>query len=388
MEEDEAAAALDGLRDVMGLPGFPLAREARSAFRKLAFDLDPDVLEPAPVLWVEDAEVARIRRDASPPLRCAAGPQARAHALPLDGPRRGGRARVHPYGLLFQHGRWYLVAWAEDRDAVRMFRVGRIAGLRVNARSPATPDYEIPTDFDLQAWAGRKAWELGDTGPDTACEALVRFRFPRSIWAERNGHGDARGRGLQTAASSARIRVHRAEPFLRWVLSLEGDARVEEPPELREAFQAMVDAVARRYGAGKEAGRWLSRRAPPPAWSGSCTCSPPRAERTGRSLAELARSLGTSPQQIVKDLEEVTARAYYHPGGWPDDVSILVEADRVRVFHASGLERPARLSERETLCLALGLRGRGAAARLGDPHARRALLRRAEEHLGAGRWTQ
>jgi len=31
------------------------------------------------------------------------------------------------------------------------------------------------------------------------------------------------------------------------VLSLEGDARVEEPPELREAFRALVAAVARRY---------------------------------------------------------------------------------------------------------------------------------------------
>jgi predicted DNA-binding transcriptional regulator YafY len=101
----------------------------------------------------------------------------------------------------------------------------------------------------------------------------------------------------------------------------------------------------------------------------------------GASLAELAAALDSTPHRVVEDLEVVTARAYYHPGGWPDDVSILVEADRVRVYHAGGLERPVRLSERETLCLALALRGTTAASHLGDNERRLALLRRAEEHL-------
>ncbi|HSG06769.1 MAG TPA: WYL domain-containing protein [Longimicrobiales bacterium] len=115
---------------------------------------------------------------------------------------------------------------------------------------------------------------------------------------------------------------------------------------------------------------------------------PAASRKGGASLDELARALGTSMDRILEDLEEVTARVYYHPGGWPDDVSILVEADRVRVFHATGLERPVRLSSRETLCLALGLRGAAAAARLGDGSHRLALLRRAEEHLGAGAWSE
>lgn len=108
----------------------------------------------------------------------------------------------------------------------------------------------------------------------------------------------------------------------------------------------------------------------------------------GASLAELAVALHTTTGRILEDLEEVTARAYYHPGGWPDDVSILWDAERVRVFHASGLERPARLSARETLCLALALRGTAAAARMGDGAGRLALLTRAEKHLGAGTWSE
>ena len=77
------------------------------------------------------------------------------------------------------------------------------------------------------------------------------FRFPRSLWAERNEHGtlvEERGDGSQLRS----FEVHRRDPFLRWVLSLAGDARVVAPPELRDAFASLVADVAARYG---ESGR-------------------------------------------------------------------------------------------------------------------------------------
>lgn len=111
---------------------------------------------------------------------------------------------------------------------------------------------------------------------------------------------------------------------------------------------------------------------------------PAASGEAGASLRRLAAELDTTPERILEDLEEVTARAYYHPGGWPDDISILVDADRVRVSHAVGLERPARLSTRETLCLALALRGGVSASLVRERHRRLALLRRAETYLGTG----
>jgi hypothetical protein len=83
-------------------------------------------------------------------------------------------------------------------------------------------------------------------GPEDPVQALVWFRFPRSLWAERNGHGTL-VEEAQDGSQLRRIAVHRTEPFLRWVLSLEGDARVADPPEVKAQFQAMVAAVARRY---------------------------------------------------------------------------------------------------------------------------------------------
>lgn len=102
----------------------------------------------------------------------------------------------------------------------------------------------------------------------------------------------------------------------------------------------------------------------------------------GAALAELAQALETTEQRIAEDLEELTARVYYRPGGWPDDIRILLEPDRVRVLHASGFERPVRLSRDETLCLAMALRGGAASARVGEAEERAALLARAEQYLG------
>lgn len=102
----------------------------------------------------------------------------------------------------------------------------------------------------------------------------------------------------------------------------------------------------------------------------------------GAALDDLAARLETSPDRILEDIEELTARSFYQPGGWPDDVQIMVEAGRVRVHRATGFERPVRLTRDETLCLALALRGAVAAGHLGESGEREALLARAERHLG------
>ena len=245
LRREEAAAALSGLRELSSLPAFPLAREARSAFRKLAFDLDTELAGDAPVVHVEDPEAAAtapLLRPLSDALLARKTVSFDYHAM-----HRDARARrtVHPYGLVFQHGRWYLVARDPSRDGVRMFRVGRMGDVEVNSSRPGTPDYEIPEDFQLAEYGGRKAWELGDEDGE-ALEATVLFRFPRSFWAERNGHGrlvEEREDGSQLR----RFTLHRTDPFLRWVLSLGGDAAVLEPPELRSEFAGMLRQVAQRH---------------------------------------------------------------------------------------------------------------------------------------------
>lgn len=242
---EEASAALGGLVELSEVPAFPLRSAARSAFRKLAFDLEPGFLRETPVVYAEDPEAAATRDV----LRLLSGAVQRRKALRFRyrGMTRDTEEerRVHPFGLLFQHGRWYMIGRDLDRDAERMFRLGRIRDVREEAPKKGTPDYQVPDDFDLQTYSGRSAWEVGED-PEGPIDAVVRFAFPRSLWAERNGHG-ALVEEHEDGTQLRRFRILRRDPFLRWILSLTGDARVEQPKSLKDEFTALAREVARRH---------------------------------------------------------------------------------------------------------------------------------------------
>ena len=79
---------------------------------------------------------------------------------------------------------------------------------------------------------------------------------------------------------------------------------------------------------------------------------------TGNSvpMGEAAERLGVTVEVLQRDLEEVTSRAFYHPAGGADEIQILLEADNLKIYAYKKFDRPTRLSGREMLSLALGLR--------------------------------
>jgi proteasome accessory factor B len=241
--ESEAAAALDALRGIAELPAFPFVQEARSAFRKLAFDLDPDAFSPAAVLHVDRPGAAEVRERLRP--LSAALLARKAVRFRYHGIKRGEvtEREVWPYGLFFQQGYWYLVAHDRGREDTRVFRVGRMEAIEANGRAPNTPDYEIPESFRLADHLQREPWELGHDEP---LRARIRFPFPRSLWAERNGHGTL----VEEEDDGAALRefeVRQLDPFLRWLLALEGEAEIVEPPQLAAALRQLARDVVDLY---------------------------------------------------------------------------------------------------------------------------------------------
>ena len=247
---DRAAEAVHGLRTLSLLPAFPLAGAARSALRKFTFDLDPEAFGEAPVLFAVPPETARSLENT----------RTLSHALQkrkevtflYHGIHRGEatQRRVRPYGLLFQHSHWYLVGWDQERRAERIFRVDRMQGVEKNLQRPNTPDFEPPEEDVLKSYRGREAWELGEA--DEALQARAWFRFPTSLWAERNGYGIK----VEEGSDGSQIRqfeVRQPHAFLRWILSLESEAGILSPPELREGLRAMAGEVAALYGGERNA---------------------------------------------------------------------------------------------------------------------------------------
>lgn len=244
--EADAPLALEALRRVADVPSFPFADEARSAFRKLAFDLDPASFDRnAPVLFVDRpgaAEITERLRVLSDALMAR-----KRVTFTYRGMYRGVEEdrEVEPYGLLFQHGHWYLIGFDRAREGIRVFRVGRMGSLERNRKAPGTPDYEIPDSFDLNEYSGRKPWELGEDEPPI--RALVRFRFPQNLWAARNRYGVLEYE--ESDGSSVRsFEVHQVNPFLRWVLTLQQDAEILEPVSLRDELRSMARDIAAAHG--------------------------------------------------------------------------------------------------------------------------------------------
>jgi len=130
------------------------------------------------------------------------------------------------------------------RDDRRVFRVGRMDDVVVSTSAPKTPDYDVPDDFDPASYLGREAWELGQEGEPV--RARLRFRFPASLLAERQGRGRLETEHEDGSATRV-FDVHQVHPFLRWVLSLQDDVVLLDPPELVTELRELAAEVAELY---------------------------------------------------------------------------------------------------------------------------------------------
>jgi proteasome accessory factor B len=262
LPEADVRIAVLALRQMLSLPSFPFSPEARSALRKLTFDLDPSL-----------AEVPEGEDPAAGPVRIldrpgGADPEGVLGTV-LDAlyDRRRLRTRYHsigrdaveirilePWGLLFQWGAWYLLArdpeGSSENDGPRLFRVDRMEDASPDPMGGSGPDFQVPDGFDVREHAGRRAWELGE-GDDEPLRIVVRFLEPASLLAERNRWGDPVDEmaGSERAATGSlrAFEVRRLDPFLRWILSMAGEAWIVGPPEAADALAEMAREVLQLY---------------------------------------------------------------------------------------------------------------------------------------------
>src|SRR5207244_3978345 len=100
-----------------------------------------------------------------------------------------GSRRVDPYHLLFQGGQFYLLGYAHEREAIRVFRLSRIRG-KVSYATKAEHDFHRPADFDPRAYADRADRQLGDQRGTAAI--LLPERIARQV--ERQSRRSRRAR--------------------------------------------------------------------------------------------------------------------------------------------------------------------------------------------------
>ena len=245
-EPDELAVISEAASLVLQVGDSALADDARSARRKLAFDLPLGATDadesttPAYSALVMPAAQADSRTLAT--LGDALFARKRVTFAYHGMGAAGAAARtVEPYGLFFISGHWYLAARDVEKDAIRNFRVSRMTGVTGNERRKDSPDYAIPGTFSLREHAqSRYAWEIGDMD---SLEAVVEFRGESgaAIAARALGRPDASGPRLR------RFDVRRTDSFARWLLSFGGDAVPIAPEPLVAEYRQLIADTRARY---------------------------------------------------------------------------------------------------------------------------------------------
>ena len=65
---------------------------------------------------------------------------------------------VHPYGLGYREGEWYLVGHDVDKDALRQFKVIRMSGKVTTGRGKGR-DFTVPSGFDIEQHIEHVPWQ-------------------------------------------------------------------------------------------------------------------------------------------------------------------------------------------------------------------------------------
>jgi proteasome accessory factor BC len=311
---------------------------------------------------------------------------------------------VDPYSLLYLGGNWYMVGFAHEREATRLFRLSRIEG-RITFKTRAEHDFAPPRDLDVSRYRDRAPWQLDDERR----EAMIVLSPIVAWWVEQmfGTYGTcelrADGSGLFTTEFTS------ASALLTWVLSLGAHAEIVGPDDVRHAAHEALLSVSARHTT-------MPTIAPPvpvdpdaqdePATTDRSTVAPDKvvpAERFARLLALMTHLLAacgdaTHTTVPVSDLrtalnidrkvldEDLALLNLINFGGGCYALYGKVEGDVVAVTretYGDKFARPARLSPLEAKALLWALEFIGDRLPVEADHALASARGKVEQAIGA-----
>ena len=150
------------------------------------------------------------------------------------------RRRVQPYHLAHRENLWYLVAFDQERGALRTFALPRISKAAALKATFARPADFSPEKFFASA--------LGVLGGERDYRVVIRFSAAVADRVrEREWHESQELRDLPDGGLELKLRLGALPEIERWVLTWGRDAEVVQPKELRERLKATAAALARVY---------------------------------------------------------------------------------------------------------------------------------------------
>ncbi len=282
--------------------------------------------------------------------------------------------KVNPYHLVFRSGQFYLIGYAHEREAVRVFRLSRIQG-KVSYSSKAEHDFTTPKDFDRRDYSNRADWQMGDT--QGTARIFAGRRVDWRIERELNGYGrvspdseGALGRGpgsvIETDYASSR-------QLVSWLLGWKANVAVLEPQDLVEQVderrRLLIDRHKKRFVTADSVARPAVEEAASRARSGGRAETLIRPERFARLVTlagllieaarnerrlqvdELLNHLNLSKAELREDIDVLNVVNF---GGGTYVLYAEIVGDEVEVdpeAYGDSFARPARLLPLEAKAL-------------------------------------
>lgn len=164
-------------------------------------------------------------------LRTAIAARKKVELVYRSGGAPDGSARnVHPYGLVYARGHWYLVAHCEKSQSIRIFRVDRMLSVGV-LNEPA----QIPDHLELEAKL------VGGRALLNQAEEVLRVRYSATIarWIAEHGKTDEQSDGSVIVEHA----LLDDEWAVRHVLQYGPEAEVLAPARIQDMMREMLVAI-------------------------------------------------------------------------------------------------------------------------------------------------
>ena len=170
--------------------------------------------------------------------------------------------KVDPYHLVFRSGQFYLIGYAHERDAVRVFRLSRIQG-KVSYATKAEHDFTPPEDFDRRDYAARADWQMGSVAG--TAKIFLSDRVDWLVARDYGSYGEIRPAGPEDDApgkgSIFTTEYSSSRQLVAWLLGWRHNAVVLDPPELVSETEERRALLRERHGSGFETAEPVGRPA-------------------------------------------------------------------------------------------------------------------------------
>jgi predicted DNA-binding transcriptional regulator YafY len=146
--------------------------------------------------------------------------------------------KVHPYGLIFENGLWYLISFCELREAERMFAVNRIKNIKLTDE-----DFSLPLNFEIER-------HLPDSIYNGDGHTKVILKVSKSIFhIIKDYHQLRTSKIIEESEDSYKmvLQTNDMNNYLSFALRFYDGIEIIEPLSLRDEMKELLATTLKKY---------------------------------------------------------------------------------------------------------------------------------------------